>query len=357
MESIVSPEKYSFFFNKIKAPLQISASPQHTHAAKGAFRLTIPLIARGLDLGINKDARRIVIMFVIQSFLLLPFFYLLINILKRYLNNIQTLLFVLGFAFVYVSKAFIWDADFWFDGFAYFFLLLGMYFRNRSGIFLSLTCASWTDERAFIALSSVYLFHLLHENNFDLERLSQIFNMHFFRKLSFMPILAGCCYLLLRLFLAKKYSLQTPYGGGAGVSIDMIPDQLSSGLAGIFLAFEGLWLLFLIVIIHACNHKKFLILVLLALIVMVHIAVAYSVFDFTRSLTYAFPVLIIAVTYIAKNISQTTNQIFLLTTLLCLSIPTQYFISVPYQIPWLVLSWHKFGSVVHSIISAPYVSF
>ncbi|WP_169720102.1 hypothetical protein [Dyadobacter alkalitolerans] len=356
LESMNSPDQYAYFFNKIDAPLETISTPQHTHAAKGAFRLTIPLIAKLLDLGIKKDARKIVFMFIIQSCLLLPFFFLLIRILKKHLNSSQILLFILGCAFVYVSKAFFWDADFWFDGFAYFFLLLGMYFRNRAGIFVALTFASWTDERAFIALSSVYFFHLLLENNFDLNHYHQIFNGDFYKKRSFMPVLAGCCYLLVRLFLAAKFSLQTPYGGGAGVSITMIPEQISSGPAGIFLAFEGLWLFLLILIIHTWKQQKFLVLCMFAGLVILHIAVAYSVFDFTRSLTYAFPIFIIAVIYVATNVSPPTNQVFMLATLLCICIPTEYFIRVPYQIPWLIFSFEKLGSALHSIFITPNVS-
>lgn len=356
LETLILPDQYTYFFDKINAPLDITATPKHTHAAKGAFRLTVPLIAKLFNMGTKRDAKNIVFLFLIQFSLLFPFFYLLVQILKKHLSNPQTLLFMFGCAFIYVTKAFVWDADFWFDGFAYFFLLLGMYFQNRAAIFLSLTFAAWTDERAFVALSSVCVFHLLLENQFDLNRFNQIFNKRFFVNRSFMPILAGCCYLILRLFLATKYHLQTPYGGGAGVSITMIPEQLSSGPAGIFLAFEGLWLFFLVVFIFALRSKKLLFLCLFTSLAVIHIAVAYSVFDFTRSLTYAFPIFVIAVIFIAKNIPQTTNQIFILAAVLCFCIPTQYFIRVPYQIPWLLFSWQKLGSVMHSFINAPNVS-
>jgi hypothetical protein len=183
-------ERYSYFFHKIDAPL----SPVHTvleqHSSKIDFRLTVPLLARLLNIS-GKD-HGIIIIYLIQSAMLIPFFYVLIQFMRRYMTNTSVLFFLIGSSSVYLSQAFIWDYDFWFDGYAYCFLLLGMYFHSRPAIFLTLQLACWTDERAVVALSSIYLFHLLAENKFDVRSMGQIIRGDFIQKQVFGGGAGGC---------------------------------------------------------------------------------------------------------------------------------------------------------------------
>jgi hypothetical protein len=347
LERLGSASDDSFFFRKIESPFDQGIVSKDTHGSKTAFRLTVPLLAKILNLGYSEDARKVVALYLIQSFLLLPFFYVLTRLLREYLDNFQTLLVAISCSSVYVTKAFFWDIDFWFDGVAYFLLMLGMFLRNRPGIFCALTLACWTDERAVVALSSVYLFHLLRENDYELDHLRQIFNKDFFRKGSFVPVFAGCCYLVIRTVLAAKFSLHTPYGDGTGLNVNLIPQQFSNSLAGIFLTFEGLWLFFLMAMLHAYTQRKFLVIYLFSSLMLIHIMVAYSVLDVTRSLTYAFPIFIVAAIFVGKNITESKKNIFLLATLLCIFIPTQFMIGCPLQIPWLIFSFGKLGPVMH----------
>lgn len=339
---------YSYFFHKVNEPLKAVDIAPDTHGSKIAFRLTVPLLARLLYPGDFGSGRRIVILYLIQSFLLIPFFYVLIQLLKRFTSSSTLLYFSIACSSVYLSKAFFWDYDFWFDGFAYFFLLLGMYFRNKAGIFCALQLACWTDERAVIALSSIYLFHLLQENNFSLASAGQIFNQGSVNQRSFVVVLAGLTYGIVRMLLAYQFDLHTPYGEGSGVGLGLIPYQFKHRLIGIFLAFEGLWLLLLAAALIMYNQRKSLLLMLLSGILILHIIVAYSVFDITRSLSYAFPVFIISGIYVSLNRTKVHQRIFLITAALCLLMPTQFLIYFPRQIPWTILSYTEIKKIYAS---------
>lgn len=201
---------YAYFYNKIKYPFTQYQIAQDTHGSKFAFRFTVPLLANVLNLGRTQSGHEIVVLYLIQSLLLIPFFLLLIRLLQRFASNTSVLFFSLSFATIYLSKAFIWDYDFWFDGFAYFFLLLGMYLRHPAGVFCSLQLACWTDERAVITLASVYIFHFLQENDFNFQ--FPVIDRSFLKKTSTVVIGVGLTYGLIRAILQYNFKLNTPLG-------------------------------------------------------------------------------------------------------------------------------------------------
>lgn len=333
---------YRYFFDKIAHPLTPTRAAADTHASKVDFRLTVPLLAGLLHPG---KGQGIIVLYLLQSALLIPFLYILLRIFQRFLNDGSTMLLTLSFASIYVSKAFFWDYDFWFDGYAYFFLLAGMFIQNRLGIFCVLTLACWTDERAVVALYSVYLFHLLQENNFKLSGLDKIFNRRALSKKSTLVLFAGLVYFTTRLWLSYHFGLHTPYGHDTGVGFGLIPYQLKYRLVGVFLAFEGMWLPILATLfLLTKNHQYVFLLSHLLLALAIHILVAYAVFDITRSLAYSLPLLIIFGIIAGKYMARSYTYLFLAAAL-CVLIPTQYLIYFPRQIPWTVFSFSEIKSV------------
>ncbi|MPR34767.1 hypothetical protein [Salmonirosea aquatica] len=337
-----------YFFNKIEHPLMPAQLAAGTHGAKSAFRLTVPLLAKVLHLSSARNGQGIIVLYLLQSLLLLPFLILLMRIFQRFSNDRSTLLLTLSFATIYVGKSFFWDYDFWFDGYAYFFLALGMALRTRSGIFCALQLACWTDERAVVSLYSIYLFHLLQESDFKLIGIRQYFNRPFFSKSSSIVILVALTYLLGRLSLAHLFDLRTPFGEEAGVSFALVPYQLKHRLIGIFLAFEGLWVPILATLFVLQQKKEYILFGQFSAILMVHILVAYSVFDITRSMGYAFPLLVISGILMVKHLAEASSRLSLLTALLCIIIPTQYLIYYPRQIPWTLFSYPEIKALMMS---------
>lgn len=341
---------YAYFFEKIEHPLSPSLlGDTKSHGAKIAFRLTAPLIAKLSGTHLIGNGKGVIVVYIIQSLLLLPFFFLLIKTIKRYVDNLTTLLFVVSFSAVYVTKAFFWDYDFWFDGYAYFFLMLSMYYTNKTGIFMASQFACWTDERAVIALYSIYIFHLLHENNFITTRLYEIVKINL-KNNSSVVLLSGLIYAIIRISLSYLFKLNTPIGDGADAGFDLIPYQINNRFIGIFLSFEGLWLIFLMALFTLITQRKYFLVLLLLSIIGIHILVAYSVFDITRSLSYAFPIFIICAVILSKNKLHKYDLVFYLSAIICLLIPTQFLIYFPRNIPWTLTSYSEIKAVIKNLI-------
>ena len=355
MELLLDPSPvstYEYFFDKIAHPLTPTYAAGDTHASKVDFRLTVPLLAGLLHLGKRGNGQGVIALYLLQSALLIPFLYILLRIFQRFLDDSSTMLLTLSFASIYVSKAFFWDYDFWFDGYAYFFLLAGMFFRNRLGIFCALTLACWTDERAVVALYSVYLFHLLQENNFKLSGFDKLFNRRTFSKKSTIVLFVGLIYFATRLWLSYRFGLHTPYGNETGVGFELIPYQLKYRLIGVFLAFEGMWLLIMAtVFLLAKKHRYHFLLSHLLLALAIHILVAYGVFDISRSLAYSLPLLVIFGIIAGEHIARSYTYLFLTTAALCVLIPTQYLIYFPRQIPWTIFSFPELKTVFMTLCS------
>ena len=343
---------YAYFFDKINHPLTSCDKISHeTHGAKITFRLTIPLLSNLLGIGSHHSGKNVLWIYILQSSLLLPFLYFLQSIVKRYTTKLNAVLFAAACSGTYLAKSFFWDYDFWFDGFAYFFMLSALFFKNRVLIFLSLQLACWTDERALIALPGIYLFLLLAENNFDISlKISESLSLSKVRP-SLVVIFSGLAYLFIRHFLGYIFKLATPLGEASGVSLSLIPFQLKHRLIGIFLTFEGLWLIFAIMMYYIYKSKKGLLLFwLITLALTIQLLVAYSVFDITRSVTYAFPLIITAFILYTKLELKDSQRMVLTATLLCVLVPTQFFIFYPRQIPWTILSLHELKPIIKNLL-------
>ncbi|SDF72131.1 hypothetical protein SAMN04487996_11223 [Dyadobacter soli] len=342
---------YAYFFDKVKAPLETVRGDQETHGGKIDFRFTVPLLSKLLGIGDSGSGRNVILIYLIQSALLVPFLFFLMKLLLRRLASGTVLYFVMGISSIYLGKAFFWDYDFWFDAFAYFFLLLGMYLKNRIGIFLTLTLACWTDERAVIALAAVYLFHLLSETDFELQSFWQFRDIKdWLSRRSSIVLVVGAGYLVVRLFLSNRYGLRTPVGHGSGAELALIPYQLKHRLSGIYLTFEGLWLLFIAAIGLLAKRGNLVLIVSMVSIIVVQTLVSYAVYDISRSLTYAFPLMITAVLIINKYKTADLKYLYMGVMALCILMPTQYVIFYPRQIPWTILSYEELKPVISFLL-------
>jgi hypothetical protein len=344
---------YGHFFNKIQHPFtpgtQVSTA---SHESKIAFRLTAPLIAKLIGVQPGASGRSVVWLYVLQSVLLIPFLYMLQNLLKRYTSLNNSLLFVVACCATYLAKSFFWDYDFWFDGFAFFFILASMYFRHIIPVVVFSQLACWTDERAVAAMAGVYLFHLLREVNFEaaVKLNKQLFINSFYKGPTSYIFLSCMLYVGLRLMLQQVFGLSTPRGEAAGVSLSLIPFQFQHRLVGIFLTFEGLWIIFTLTMLHIYKTGDRLWFYLIGLILLMQLLIAYSVFDITRSITYAFPLFIITFIIFSKIKSETSFSTIVISTLICIAIPTQFLIFFPRQIPWTILSMQELKPIIKTLL-------
>ncbi|KQS27953.1 hypothetical protein ASG33_16260 [Dyadobacter sp. Leaf189] len=329
---------YSYYFKKIADPLQpTNELSTDTHGSKVVFRLTVPLIGKSLGLDVEKSGSNMMWLYIIQSALLYPFIYILVHVCLRFADQISSWTFVWACACTYLCKAFFWDYDFWFDGYAYFFILSAIYFRNPLLIFMALQLAFWTDERAVIALPGIVLFHLLQLNNFNIPGPKMELLKQLFKPQIYVCVLAIIAYGLARMLLTVQFDLHTPLGKNEGVSPALIPFQIENRFLGVFLSFEGLWILFFCALYIISRRNNAIFLTSLGIII-VQIIVAYSVYDITRSLIYAFPMMLVSFAIYFKNKGVLQGDYLPVACILCVFIPTHYLIFMPQQIPMTVFS-------------------
>jgi hypothetical protein len=329
---------YSYYYKKIADPFkptkELSAD---LHGAKVVFRLTVPLIGKLLRLDAEPSGRNMMWLYIIQSALLYPFIFMLARITFRFTDQISAWMFVAACSCTYLCKAFFWDYDFWFDGYAYFFILTSLYFRNPVLVFFALQLAFWTDERAVIALPGILLFNLFQINNFEIPEQKPGLLKQLKRPEIYVCILSIITYGVVRMLLTVHFNLHTPIGKDVGVSPTLIPFQLENRFLGVFLSFEGLWILFFAALYIVFQRSKGIFLACIGILI-VQIVVAYSVYDITRSAIYAFPLMLIAFAVYSKNKGLLQGDYLPISCLLCVFIPTHYLIFMPAQIPMTVFS-------------------
>ncbi|WP_247233238.1 hypothetical protein [Telluribacter sp. SYSU D00476] len=340
---------FSYFYDKVASPLSPVTFDEKTHGSKIAFRLTVPLLAKLINVGHTVTGKDILLIYLIQSLLLIPFLLMLIRLLNRYMDSVSTVFLVGACSATYLAKAFFWDYECWFDGYAYFFLLAGMCFRRRWLVFATLLLACWTDERAVIALGSVYLFHRLRENDFTLQSLKDLLPQRRYLDASAVVLLVIATYGLIRWWLTTTFGLSTPSGLKAGVSLSFLPFQLKHRLIGIPFTFEGLWIPFALAMWALIDQRLRLLAGLLLGGMLIHTIIAYCVFDITRSLAYAFPLIIIAAILMARDYAHNRKQILMLVMLICVLIPTHYIVMYIIQIPWSLSSFQEFSMALRAL--------
>lgn len=346
---------HKYFFDKINTPLEPTvAVGKETHGSKITFRMLVPLLAKVTGVASMNQGRGIVLLYIFQSLLLLPFIWALWSIAKRHSNALLAGIFTFSCAGVYFVKAFFWDYDFWFDGYAFFFMMMGLWTRSKMGVGIFLSLACWTDERAVIALPGIFLFHLLQEHDFDLGKVSWGINSKQWQAGSSGVLLAGGGYALVRLAIGAYFNLSTPTGPEAGVDWGMIPYQLQHRSVGILLAFEGLWLLWPLTFYYAkriaLEKGSMLIWVSIITALILQILVSYSVYDITRSLSYAFPLFIIMYALVVRYGGKEVKIALWIMAACTLFVPTKFLIFFVRDIPLTIQSIPELKQIAKVIL-------
>jgi len=298
--------------NQIDHPFVQQNHNAESHYSKRAFRLFMPIVAKTLHLSVSG-------LLILQAIFGVLFFYFSAKLLYRYSNEkIGTFLFVVGLSGIYLGKSFFLDYWLFFDGVAFFFILLSMYFRNPILIFLSISCAFWTDERSLGAAFAIMVFHLFVSNkkngSFDwaLKQLIPLF-------------VALCVYVFMRIFLSTRFGLTIAYEGiGPIWSIQNFVKYMP---LAIFMFFESYWLLILsgfLYLIYKADDSMKIMIILFVLILLGQMIVALSVGDMVRSGTYAFVFCYISYFIIQsfESNKKVVNSIMLLVASLAYLVPS-----------------------------------
>ncbi len=270
--------------------------------SKKVFRLTIPVIMKVFNLTVTNI---VILQILIGYFFFLFSFRLSKDILG---DSVQATFFTFGLAFLYLGRASLFEyGNAWFDGFSYFFLLLALYSKNIFSVFTFSMLAAWNDERAFLGLSLVFLFHYFQTYQIDKPSYWNITNIN---KSAIFVIIAMFAYLLIRYMLFSIYNMQTPT---AGANLDVIRQTYSFLPIGLFSFFEGYYfLLFAFVFLFFDKGSNYIKLFWVGSASIILFVVSFCVTDVTRSGTFAFPLIFIAIQHIRAHLSNGELKILLL---------------------------------------------
>jgi hypothetical protein len=268
--------------------------------AKKVFRLTVPVIMRITH---AKPLAILVLQYILGYFTIL-FLYKLAHRITT--DPISSSFTAAGIVFLYFGRAAFYDIEFaWFDGITFFALITAMYSRNFILIFLLSSLAAWTDERGFIALSIVLLYHQL--KNVDLSEI-KIKSLITPNIKAIAVISAIALYISLRLFLTHRYNMHTPSGDANYLVIQKTLPYLGIGM---WTFIEGFWMMVLFSFILILKNKNYVLGFLLLSVICLFTLISGCVLDVTRSGSFMVPVLFIFLLYL-KNIINSEKLRFIL---------------------------------------------
>lgn len=262
-----------------------------SHIDKITFRISIPIIGKLLHTG---DASFLVLNYIAAF----SFFPMLAGLANRlFQDRVSAAYVTFAFALSWAGSRFFNDDQFG-DGFAWACLLAAIYFRNPLLIFSAVLIAGFTDERAIVASAAAFLYWLGVSTS-DGQRDSRPPGRAALTAIG----MAWLAYLVLRLSLSYAFGLRT---GTANVftlailwnhAVRSIPYALLTVL-------HGLWLWMAVGLIALYVSGRVTILLGFVATFACILTITLSVWDFQRSIGYAF--LLLPVAWQAKGLEGST---------------------------------------------------
>lgn len=305
---------------KLEHPLMMQqGTPERSHAAKLAFRLTVPVFAHLFRLNIF-------ICRILEAFSggLLIIFSLLF-FMRVLQDKVSAFLGALIVASLYACNGSFIEYRCFFDVFGILFLLLAIYFRNSLLIFSCVFLASWCDERALIASSFVFLFHFFNKKKLD-EPTAPLSSC--FQKENIAVMFSWVAYFALRFFLASRYGLKTDTR-----ELFML-GQINNFPMGLWTALEGGWLLVILAFTALLLKRRFLLLAAGLFFIMISTFVAIMVTDITRSMAYLLPVLFISARILHETETLENLRRYLLLAALIAFFAPNFYVKDKNQVWW-----------------------
>lgn len=298
-----------FVNNKIANPFKPTENLlPHDHFSKRDLRITPYILANAFGLNSLR-------LFYLQILLLPLFIWLSVKVIYKATNNYVLVFWgTIALLFSYVGNSFNFDTLFY-DSYAYFGLLLSLYFyKNPLGI-LFLVASYFVDERSVAPSLIIPLFagltiYPIHSTNKDFATIFQ--KMIVQNRTFWLVFISLVIYATIRIIFYLLYHLQTPVGEHSGVTLGLgfihgakIPYAIFSSLK-----------LNLLLIIFACFYlfkkKHYIVAVWFTGVFLVSFLVGTAVEDVTRSLAYSFLLVYIVYLLVAQIKEKASKFIYLI---------------------------------------------
>lgn len=306
-------------------PFRLIEAPAGSHGANKSFRLTVPLISKFLHLK-RKG------IFVLQASTLFLMIGLGLSLVYRISSDkLFSLLFMGAMIPLYTILCSYQEATGHLDAFAYCLLFCAMYFRQPFAVFLFCTLASWCDERAFLATTLIFTWWYLQNPTSAVLRDHTVITKP--NKQALAVLLSLFAYAVVRILLSLFSPLPLQLNNSDFFNIRYYI-QLAPLLT--FLTFGSLWVVLLLAVAQLAKGKKYLHIALLLLPLLLLGTVASIVWDFTRSLSFAFPILFVSLLVLKKHYDlERIRQITVVLFLMALVTPLIHFDSQLNHVPGL----------------------
>ncbi len=245
-----------------------------------AFRITVPIISVLLGLDIRGA-------YGLQFLSGILLFYFIARIAERESRSrVLALLITLSVGGIYAGITSFWEFRAKYDGIALLFLLIALWSDSPWIITPSLVLAAFTDERAILASSFVFLWWLAKKYDTEKSLVNSAFN-----RPTVSVIIALVITLAFRLVITNLYHVTTYVQANQEFlllnQINMIPMGLWTGL-------EAGWAIVLLALLALIRKKQYLILGLFTFFILLQSIVALSIIDITRSMAYLLPAYLLA---------------------------------------------------------------
>lgn len=263
------------------------------------MRLFLPVLA-------SLTGKSIFVILAIQGILGVVFLYLFAKeIFRQTQDKVLTAFFAVGISNMFFCSWFFVDTVGYGDGFAYFFMLLAILYRNPFIIFVSLQCAFFTDERAVVAGGYILLSWVAYnifEKYTNRDSLGSLVRTTLSLSSTWVLLLSWVVYFAARYYIINTYFSDHIYSTIEGPVL--FKDEHRGGLGNsMWTAFEGSWLLLGAAIYVLILAKRYWLLVAFSIGFVVLLIVGLHVHDIDRALGYGFPFLLIASLILSKYLT------------------------------------------------------
>lgn len=272
---------WSEFAEKVAAPFENLSADHSSHQSKWAFRLFLPLVARAAML----PPLAIVLLQTLMAIGLLYLLYKIAVTATRdrvgaalFVGACSTLPFVYSGFFNFFCK---------FDSMAFFFVVLSCFRRNPLSIAIPLFFACWIDERALLSCLLVYAW-------WGYQTRSGSGSLRMFSSQQIAVCVAVAAYLAIRAWLSMVTDLHTPVSADSGISLSLLARALSLVPLGLWSYFRGAWLLVFIGAWYFVANKELGALRFGIICCVPLLFLPFLVHDVTRSGSYLFVLLLLA---------------------------------------------------------------
>lgn len=316
------PEVYALY--PTRAILEISEDPWEqmeydigSHAEKKTLRLFVPLMVQALHL---EYRWQVYLLFCVFNFILLAF----ISILLREHTNDRVFAFVItvGMSCTYFGFSGFGDTKGWADIVPFVLVMVSMLRRNALLLSVTLFLAMTADERAFVSGFFVLWWWMnLHPEERGLSLLNQL-GRNLGLVFGFFAAVGG--FILFRVFLHIGLGFEMPTGNVGWETF--LEQNVEHMLPAIWGSFESYWLILISYLLILFLNKKMMSSFGVLLVVVSYIFCCFMIHDVTRSVSYLFPLLMLAmvVERQSQHAEGVISRSYMLLSVLNILAPTQY---------------------------------